>query len=60
MAVIGGDDDQGVGVLLGMIERRLDGVLELLDLADLAAGVSAVRLLVDGCALDDQKEARLW
>ncbi len=55
--VVGGDDDRGVAVLLGEAQRGLHGLVEVDGLADLAAGVGGVVLLVDARALDLQEEA---
>jgi hypothetical protein len=57
VAVVGGDDDQGVGVALGVGQPDGDGAVEGDRLADLAAGVLGVVLLVDGGPLDLEEEA---
>ena len=55
--VVSGDDDQGVGVRLLVVQRDADRLVEGDGLADLAAGVGGVVLLVDRGALDLQEEA---
>ena len=56
MRVIGGHDDQRF-VQVHLVERGGDGLVQVVGLADLAASVGVVVLLVDRGALDLQEEA---
>ena len=55
--VVGGDDDQRVGVAALVVQGDADRLVERDRLADLAARVGGVVLLVDRGALDLQEEA---
>src|SRR5690606_40074644 len=57
--VVRRDDDEGLAVGLGELDRRLDGLVELDRLTDLATGVGGVVPLVDARALDLEEEALL-
>ena len=46
--VVGGDQDQGIGVLLGKRQGAIQGLVELLEFSDGPTGISRVGLLVDG------------
>ena len=56
MRVVGGHDDQRF-VQVHLVERGGDGLVQVVGLADLAASVGVVVLLVDRGALDLQEEA---
>jgi hypothetical protein len=55
--VVGGHDDQSVAVLLGEVDRHLDGIVEGLDLLERLRRVVGVRPLVDQRPLDLEVEA---
>ena len=56
--MVGGHDDEGVAQV-DLLEGGGDGLVKVVGLADLAAGVGVVVLLVDGSAFDLQEEALL-
>ena len=56
VGVVASDDDEGVGVLVLVGERDRDGLVELLEVADGAADVGGVLLLVDHRALGLEEE----
>ena len=56
VGVIGGDDDEGLAVLLGEFEGLLDSLVKVDGLADLATGVGGMVLLIDGRALHLEEE----
>ena len=58
VGVVGGHDDEGVAQV-DLLEGGGDGLVKVVGLADLAAGVGVVVLLVDGSAFDLQEEALL-
>ncbi len=59
LSVIGGNNDEGIGVGGGVVEANLDGAVEGYGFADLAAGVSGMVALVDGRAFYLEEETLL-